>query len=109
MEVVFCVPLLPFGIFHLQSEIGVFTQTRHRNEKKNLPYLEHGTDKCHTEQDQMQAGIYLKSSPRNIYKIEYIEEETALVNITESSQHTAGRSSSSKSTVHLGIIIHSFT
>lgn len=39
----------------------------------------------YTEQDQIQSDIYLKSSSGNIYKIKYIEEETALINVTESS------------------------
>lgn len=59
-----------FPYCHLESftfsEIGAFIQTRYRNEK-NLPYLEYGIDKC-----------YLRNSPGNIYKIEWIKEETAV-------------------------------
>lgn len=66
------------------------------------------TEQTRTEQD-IEADISTKNSRGNIYNIECIEEETSMVNLTESSEHPAGGNSSSKSTVHLGFITHSFT
>lgn len=79
-----CIHLLPFGSCNLPSEIGVITQARYRYEKF-CHYLEYGTNKCCTEQDQIQADTYPKSGPGNTDKIKYIEEETASIYVTESS------------------------